>query len=101
MDTQFRSLDRPVPVEVLRHEVTAATGSELTRCLEHYRPSLLLGLDEMPHSHFIEKLRCNRFSRPVIDNIDAGLHTTINSAFFFSSSSKKSFSPRLNRASTS
>jgi hypothetical protein len=51
-------------------------------------------------SDFIEYFSFYRLAGRFVDDVDAGFHTTINSAFFFSSSSKKSFSPRLRRAST-
>ena len=87
-------------MKMLWDEFAAAMSYKLPSCFQDKRAPFLLRLDEMLNGHFIEQLRFDWLACSVIDDMNGRFHTTINSAFFFSSSSKKSFSPRLRRSST-
>jgi hypothetical protein len=99
-DIQLGRLRGPVPVEVLRNELARTTGRQLTRCAQYNRTPFLLRLQEVIYGHLIEHFDVDGLTGLVVDDCGEGPQTTINSAFFFSSSSKNSFSPRLSRTST-
>jgi len=70
-------------------------------CREDDRAPLCLRFDNVGKRHLVENLRIDWFASPRVDDLDRFSHKTINSAFCLSWSSKKSFSPRVMRESTS
>ena len=69
--------------------------------LRHDGTPLALSFNEVINRHLIKQFGLNKFARLVVQKFDENSHKTINSAFSFCPSSKKSFPPCAKRASTS
>src|ERR1700733_2071244 len=101
-ELQLGFLPGPVPVEVPRNqEPLVRLLRQVACCRQDDGPPLRLRFDEMGQRHLVENLRVDRCAGLRVHDLDRFSHKTINSAFCLSWSSKKSFSPRVMRASTS
>src|ERR1700677_1742651 len=92
----------PVPMEVPgNQESLIRLLRQSPRCRQNDRPPIRLRFGEMVQRPLVEDLCIDWFASLGVDDLVRFSHKTINSAFCLSWSSKKSFSPRVMRASTS
>jgi len=101
-ELQLGFLPGPIPMEVPGNE--ESLGSFVRQgacCRQDDRAPLCLGFHEMRQRDLVEDFRIDRFPRLAIDDLDRYLSQNHQLCFCLSWSSKKSFSPRVMRASTS